>query len=114
MVNTRVWSRLRIRLCLSAALLVTTMIVADGRGNGAQVSVPPAASLDVHVAGRPRPVRISGRPHLAYELHITNFRSVDLFLASIDIIGDGQNRVARYQGQDLAARLARVGAHPDN
>jgi murein DD-endopeptidase MepM/ murein hydrolase activator NlpD len=61
------------------------------------------------------PVRIGGRVHLAYELHITNFRTLDLALTRIDVLGDSSNAspLARYQGDELRAGLTRAGARPD-
>jgi hypothetical protein len=61
------------------------------------------------------PVRIGGRIHLAYELHITNFRAVDLALARIDVLDDKVNggQLASYQDAGLRNGLARAGARPD-
>jgi murein DD-endopeptidase len=100
----------------SAALLIATMLVfAGSHRHVAQVLVPPSASLDVQVTAAPMPVRIGGRIHLAYELHITNFRAVDLALTRIDVLGDERNRdpLASYQDTELRMALARAGARPD-
>jgi murein DD-endopeptidase MepM/ murein hydrolase activator NlpD len=93
-----------------AAYLVIALVAVDVGRHSAQVSVPAMASLDIEAPVEPMLVTIDGRPHLAYELHLTNYRSVDLFLAKIDIIGDERTLLASYQGTGLAARLARVGA----
>jgi hypothetical protein len=53
--------------------------------------------------------------HLAYELHITNFRAVDVALARVDVLAGDRNKavLASYQDAKLAKALARVGARPD-
>jgi len=83
--------------------------------SAAQILTPPSASLDVQVPIAPMPVRIGGRPHLAYELHITNFRSTDLVLTRVDVLGprpDGA-AFASYHDDALRSLLARVGARRD-
>jgi hypothetical protein len=94
-------------------LIVATLIVfAAARGNVAQVLVPPGASLDVQIPVAPVPVRVGGKVHLAYELHITNFRAVDVSLTRIEVSADKRagGPHATYQDADLRSSLARVGA----
>src|SRR4029450_13552438 len=91
---------------LFAAILVIAAL--DLCRNRAQVAAPATASLDARADAPPTAVTIDGRPNLVYERHITNYRSVDLSLIGIDIIGDERTLLARHQGQDLAARLARM------
>ena len=81
----------------------------------AQVRVPPSASLDVQIASAPMPVRIGGRIHLAYELHLTNFRAVDLALTSIEVLGGTRDSVplVTYRDDGLRAGLARAGSPRD-
>jgi murein DD-endopeptidase MepM/ murein hydrolase activator NlpD len=105
------YERGRMTRALYAAILVIAAL--DVCRNTAQVPVPATASLDARAAVPPTPVTIDGRPHLVYELHITNYRSVDLSLTGIDIIGNERTLLARHQGQDLATRLAAVGSGPD-
>jgi murein DD-endopeptidase len=97
-------------------IVALAVVIASGRRNDAQVVVPPFASLDVRVPAAPTPVRIAGKWHLAYELHITNYRTVDVSLTRIDAIGGdrGAPPLASYEDQELARRLARVGARPDS
>lgn len=97
---------------LAPVFIATTLVFAFSYRNLAQVLVPPGASLDVHVPAAPAPVRIGGRAHLAYELHITNFRAVDIALARIEVSADPRTGgpLATYQDADLRGSLTRVGA----
>jgi murein DD-endopeptidase len=83
--------------------------------NAAQVMMPAAASLDIQVPVAPTPVRIAGRPHLAYELHITNFRTVDVTLTLIAIRDRDRpgSPLATFESAALRDGLARVGQRPD-
>lgn len=98
-----------------AAIVALLLVIANGQPNEAQVVVPPTASLDVRVPAAPTPVTIAGKWHLAYELHITNYRTVEVTLTHIDVIGSdrGSALLASYEDQELASRLARVGTRPD-
>lgn len=73
------------------------------------------ASLDVLIPASPIPVRIGGVPHVAYELHLTNFTSGDVVLTGIDIRSSAEETVplARYEGDALTARLRPVGPRGD-
>jgi murein DD-endopeptidase len=99
----------------SPLLIATALVFAGSYRNIAQVVVPPGASLDVQIPAAPLPVRIGGRIHLAYELHITSFRTVDLALTRIEVLRDGSNGapLASYEDAALRAGLARAGARPD-
>ncbi|MBM0105943.1 M23 family metallopeptidase [Steroidobacter sp. S1-65] len=68
-------------------------------------------SVDIQIPSAPTPVTIAGARHLAYELHITNFRPVDVVLKRLEILDAGRDsRVAEFSDSQLAARLDRVGA----
>lgn len=67
-------------------------------------------SVDVQIPVVPTPVTIAGKRHLAYELHITNFRPFDVELLRVDVMG-ADHRLASFSGSPLAERLSRVGAH---
>jgi hypothetical protein len=94
---------------------VVLFVLGGSYRHAAQVRVPPSASLDVHIAAAPVPVRIGGRIHLAYELHLTSFRPVDLALTRIEILGGARDGLplASYAGNELRARLARAGSPRD-
>jgi hypothetical protein len=56
-------------------------------------------------------VTVAGKRHLAYELHITNFRWSEVELLRVDVIdADTDTRLARFSGTQLAEQLSRVGA----
>jgi hypothetical protein len=98
------------------SLLVASALIVSGVDRGlAQRRVSPSASLEVQVPAVPASVRIGGRLHLVYEVHITNVRTVDLALARVDVLGDtpGESPLASYQDTELRSRLSRVGARPD-
>src|SRR5215212_4810977 len=95
------------------AMPIAAMLVAGFfNRSAAQLVIPPGASLDVQVPAAPIPVQIGGRSHLAYELHITNFRAVDVALTRVEVRGDAGRAMplTSYQGAALRASLARAGA----
>ena len=93
---------------------VTALVIAVPTRQLAQIRVAPGASLDVQVPAPPVPVVVGGRTILAYELHITNFRTVDVTLTRIDVAAKGRSSpLATYQDADLRAALGRVGVRPD-
>jgi len=102
----------RRRRGVCTALIASLVILADARKNAAQVAVPATASLDVQVPYPPTPVTIDGRSHLAYELRLTNYRTVDLSLSGIEIMDANRHLVASYEGIALAAHMTRVGTRP--
>jgi murein DD-endopeptidase len=71
--------------------------------------------LDVQVPAAPTAVRIDGRTCLAYELHITNFRTANLTLTRVDVLAGrrGNAVLHSYEGAELASALLRAGARPD-
>lgn len=92
-------------LSFIAMLLGQHTVAADSRP-------PLVQSVDLQIPFAPTPVAVEGKRHLAYELHITNFRPVDVELLRVDVIdGDTDKRLASFSGSLLAERLSRVGAH---
>jgi len=68
-------------------------------------------SVDIHIPSAPAAVTIAGRQHLAYELHVTNFRLFDVVLKRLEIIDAGRDsRVAQFGEAELPVLLGRVGA----
>lgn len=90
-------------LFLFIAMLLVPITVAAGP------RAPLVQSVDVQIPAAPLPVTLSGKRHLAYELHVTNFRPFDVELLRVDIMGTG-NPIATFAGSQLAERLIRVGA----
>jgi murein DD-endopeptidase len=72
---------------------------------------PLVQSVDLQIPFAPASVTVAGQRHLAYELHITNFRPVDVELLRVDVIdASTDNRLTRLSGTQLAEQLSRVGA----
>ena len=97
---------------LSLAIPVAVVMTWGGApGTLAQRAIQPNAALDIHVPVLPTPVRIDGRVHLVYELHLTNFSSADLSLSRISLAAgpDASKPLASFQDGALRDSLARVG-----
>ena len=90
----------------------------------AVVAVPPASraqrrrplvqSVDIQSPVAPIPVRIAGRRHLVYELHLTNLGADDVTLNAVDVEDAGRGtRLASYGDSVLAGMLGRPGLRSD-
>jgi murein DD-endopeptidase len=99
---------------MSATLLIIIAVLTtlDQPAAAASLQRPPLAqSVDIQVPSAPMPVAIAGKRHLAYELHVTNFRPHDVVLNRLEVIDAGRHlRIAEFDDSQLAARLGRVGA----
>jgi murein DD-endopeptidase len=94
--------------------LLLLAVAAVPHASHAQKRTPLVQSVDVQVPVAPTPVRIAGRRHLVYELHITNLGSDDVQLVAVDIEDAGRRaRLASYRGSPLVAMLGRPGVRPD-
>jgi hypothetical protein len=81
------------------------------RAAASQQRPPLVQSIDIQIPSAPMPVTIAGKRHLAYELHVTNFRPFDVVLNRLEILDAGRgSRVAEFGDSQLAAKLGRVGA----
>jgi murein DD-endopeptidase len=75
--------------------LVPVMGIAQGR-------TPLVQSPELHILHAPAAVRIAGKTHLVYELHVTNLRSVDIELLRIGdfrdtrLVGAGKRAVIYF------------------
>ena len=77
----------------------------------AQARTPLVQSVDVQIPVAPTPTRIAGRPHLAYELHVTNFRTVEVALTRVQVLNaDGGTTLVDLRDSALASALGRPGA----
>jgi murein DD-endopeptidase len=75
---------------------------------------PIVPSVDIQVPSPPIPVSIAGKRHLAYELHITNFRSSEITLTKVEVSDAVRgNRLGAFQDADLERLLGRPGASVD-
>ena len=71
---------------------------------------PQVQSLDIQVPVPPTPVRIGGRSHLAYELHVTSLRPADVSLLSVQVLdADSGAILSELRDADLQARIGRPG-----
>jgi hypothetical protein len=77
----------------------------------AQDRPPVTESVDLTVPFVPSTVRIDGRTHLVYELHITNLLSVPVNLSRLQVVARGTSRstLADLRDTTLSLRLARPG-----
>ena len=92
------------------AALALLLLVA-GTHAGGQLVVPPEMALDLEVPLAPTPVPAGGKSHLAYELHLTNFRSADVTLVGVEVLA-GEAVIASYEGAALGSVLSRPGLKP--
>jgi len=102
---------LRARAPLLVALVLA---LSDSTASWAQARPRLVHSIDVQIPSAPAPVRIAGKPRLAYELHITNFRSADVALTRVDVL-DADRTTSLWAARDsaLTALLGRPGARGD-
>lgn len=71
-------------------------------------------SVDVQIPSPPIPVNTAGKRHLAYELHITNFRSSEITLTRIEVSDAARgSRLGEFQDAELDRLLGLTGAPPD-
>lgn len=71
-------------------------------------------SVDVQIPVSPAPVRIAGRVHLGYELHITNLNASEVSLARIEVLdADRGTPLSDLHDAKLVGRLGRPGARRD-
>jgi len=92
-------------------LIVASLATPDQAGAASEQRPPLVQSVDILIPSAPLSVTIANRQHLAYELHVTNFRPHDVVLNRLEIIDAVRgNRVAEFRDSQLAATLGRVGA----
>jgi len=74
-----------------------------------------AVPVDLEIPVAPIPVKANGKVHLFYELHITNFRAINLELSRVEVASDAANALplASYKDEELTSRMARPGAPRD-
>lgn len=79
---------------------LTLLLLASSASS--QIVPPPAMALDMSVPAPPVPVRAGGKMLLAYELHLTNFRSTDVVLDRVEVLAG--NAVLATFGADAFGR----------
>jgi len=66
--------------------------------------------VDVTVPVQPTAFKGGGKTHLCYELHITNYGRTDCVITRVELTGgDSQQKLATYDGDELASRVIRPG-----
>lgn len=94
-------------LSLVLALVIPTLSWAQGR-------TPLTHSVDIQVPVPPVPARIAGRWHLAFELHITNFRHTAVALTRVAVLdGDRATRLSELRDAALVRALGHPGGRSD-
>jgi murein DD-endopeptidase len=99
------------RIPASAVLLLIVASLATPDRARSQQRPPLVQTVDILIPSAPTSVTIASERHLAYELHITNFRPYDVVLTRLEVIDAVRgSRVAELRDSQLAATLGRVGA----
>lgn len=94
--------------------LVLFAFITGSSSPWAQSRAPLVQSVDLQVPVAPIPVTIGGQKHLAYELHVTNFRTVEVVLTRIEVLdADRGTSLGDFRNSALAARLGRPGIRGD-
>jgi murein DD-endopeptidase len=91
-------------LCVAAAMLLSLPIP------GFTQARTPVVQSPVLQFSEPAAVRIAGKTHVVYELHITNLRSVDIALTRVEV--SDTNRPSGVLGDFKAAALDRLLGQP--
>jgi murein DD-endopeptidase len=91
------YGRIARDVCMVAVLALSIPICAF-----AQAREPLVESLEMTVPYAPAVAHIGGKRHLAYELHITNLRPVDIALTSVALLDAGRANTALAEFRDAA------------
>ena len=98
---------------ISHVVLGFTMLMAL-TAQQAPPRAPVIQSVDLLVPFPPVPFNQSSGPQLAYELHITNFLSVDVSLNAVQVRTADGPMLAEYRDSDLQRRIVRPGFRNDH
>jgi murein DD-endopeptidase MepM/ murein hydrolase activator NlpD len=84
-------------------------------GNRLQFPSPSVVPIEIEVPFAPIPAKGNGKTHLAYELHITNFRPLELTLIHVDVFADDLALpLIRMEGKELKDCLFQPGISRDS
>jgi hypothetical protein len=75
---------------------------------------PVVQSVDLLVPFAPVMSKQAGSMQLAYELHITNFLSVDVSLNTVQVKASNGQTLAEYKDAELQRRMVRPGLRNDH
>jgi murein DD-endopeptidase len=78
-----------------------------------QTRAPIVQSIDLSVPFAPVLFTQDGRLHIAYELHLTNFQTVDVSVNALRLTTAG-GALASFSGEDLQRRIVRPGFRNDH
>jgi murein DD-endopeptidase len=96
-----------------AALLIGLLAFGAASLAWSQSRDPIIPSVDVQVTSPPIPVNIAGKRRLAYELHITNFRSSEITLIRVEVSDAVRgSRLGDFKDAELDRLLGRPGSPP--
>jgi hypothetical protein len=100
---------IKLQICLFIGLLA----LGTASLGWSQSRRPIIPSVDIQVPSPPAPVSIAGKRHLAYELHITNFRSSEITLTNVEASDAIRgSRLGAFRDSELDRILGRPGATP--
>lgn len=103
------------RSMLIFPLLVILVASLDHAAAGSGARRPLLQSVDIQVPFAPTPVTIAGKRHIAYELHVTNFRPFDVELLRVDVMDAARDSgLASFSGSQLTTQLSRIGARVED
>jgi murein DD-endopeptidase len=91
------------------ALFVSLFLVGTSSWSQSVSDVPADIDVPVH----PIPVKANGKVHLLYELHLTNFRTLDLEVTRLKVSDGSEGKLAEYTGPELAALIGHPGVSVD-
>lgn len=95
----------------SASLLIGLLAIGAASFAWSQSRRPIIHSVDVQVPSAPIPVSIKGKRHLAYELHVTNFRPSEITLTRVEVSDAVRgSRLGDFRDAELDRLLGRLGA----
>lgn len=98
----------------SQVLLVASWVLAVTAIVSTQHRLPILSTIDARVGAPPAVIRIAGREHLVYELHVTNFRPTDVLLTRVQVLDAARDsRIADFSEAALTSRMLRPGAPRD-
>jgi Peptidase family M23 len=93
-----------------SVILLFVAGVCGSTAGWAQARAPLVQSVDIQIPMPPTPVRIAGKLHLAYELHVTNFRTIDVALTRVAVKDARRGTsLADYRDSELTDRIGRPG-----
>ena len=80
----------------------------DAAAVAAAANSPFGIPVEMLVPVPPTPFQAGGKTHLVYELHVTNFAGLELFMNKLEVL-DGEAALASFEGADLNSILQRPG-----